>query len=170
MAKNRRSSLQNTEVCTFFMHASERKIFRIQEKEKMVEKFYHVPKASILIISRCWSSIVSEEESPPYVKRRCVAWCVRPGKPSDLKRWSCVPGIGITYANRILEARRYATVTHELLKKMRISLKRCACFITCDGKYRGGSMLDSSDLWRLPADGAAQPERIDDIENGHFSG
>jgi hypothetical protein len=36
---------KNTEVCTFFMHASERKIFRIQEKEKMVEKFYHVPKA-----------------------------------------------------------------------------------------------------------------------------
>lgn len=77
---------------------------------------------------------------------------------ADFETLIRVPGIGITYANRILEARRHATVTHELLKKMRISLKRCTYFITCNGKYRGGSMLDSSDLWRLLTDGAAQSD------------
>lgn len=54
-----------------------------------------------------------------------------------------IPGIGITYARRILEARRYCTVTHDILRKMRIALKRCSPFITCDGKYIGGSLLNS---------------------------
>lgn len=54
-----------------------------------------------------------------------------------------VPGIGVTYAKRILEARRHCAVTHELLRKMHISLKRCNYFITCGGVYRGGNVLDS---------------------------
>ena len=109
-------------------------------------------------------------ENDPYLHQELdpkTAWALRhldlypvEVNRADFETLIRVPGIGITYANRILEARRYATVTHELLKKMRISLKRCACFITCDGKYRGGSMLDSSDLWRLPADGAAQPNEL----------
>jgi predicted DNA-binding helix-hairpin-helix protein len=57
-----------------------------------------------------------------------------------------VPGIGLTYARRILEARRYCVLTHEMLRKMRVSLKRCAPFITCAGHYQGGGALDSPRL------------------------
>jgi predicted DNA-binding helix-hairpin-helix protein len=57
-----------------------------------------------------------------------------------------VPGIGITYAKRIIEARRHCTVTHDLLKRMRVSLKRSIYFITCNGRYKGGSLLDTPDI------------------------
>jgi predicted DNA-binding helix-hairpin-helix protein len=57
-----------------------------------------------------------------------------------------VPGIGITYAKRIIEARRHCTITHELLTKMRISLKRSIYFITCNGQYQGGNIVLSPDI------------------------
>jgi Predicted DNA-binding protein with the Helix-hairpin-helix motif len=57
-----------------------------------------------------------------------------------------VPGIGLTYARRIIEARRSCTVTHDVLRKLRIPLKRCAFFVTCGGKYEGGEALDSLGL------------------------
>ncbi len=57
-----------------------------------------------------------------------------------------VPGIGIANAKKIIEARKYCTVTHDVLRKMRISLKRCVYFITCNGQYRGGNLLFSPDL------------------------
>lgn len=59
-----------------------------------------------------------------------------------------VPGIGLTYAKRIIEARRHCIITHELLKKMHVSLKRSIYFITCNGVYRGGNILFSPDLRR----------------------
>ncbi len=67
-----------------------------------------------------------------------------------------VPGIGLTYARRILEARRYCVLTHETLRKMRVSLKRCIPFITCAGRYQGGGALDSPRLrGLLSSDGKA---------------
>jgi predicted DNA-binding helix-hairpin-helix protein len=65
---------------------------------------------------------------------------------ADFEALLRVPGIGLTYAQRILEARRYCIITHEILRKMRVSLKRCAPFITCAGRYQGGGLLDSSGL------------------------
>jgi putative DNA modification/repair radical SAM protein len=62
-----------------------------------------------------------------------------------------VPGIGITYAKRIIEARRHCTVTHELLKKMHVALKKSIYFITCNGVYRGGNILFSPELRRVLA-------------------
>ena len=55
-----------------------------------------------------------------------------------------VPGIGITWAKRMIEARRHCILTHEILRKMKISLKRAAFFITCDGKYTGADILDNT--------------------------
>ena len=57
-----------------------------------------------------------------------------------------VPGIGITYAKRIIEARRHCIVTHDILKKMRVSLKRSIYFITCNGQYKGGNILFSPNI------------------------
>lgn len=57
-----------------------------------------------------------------------------------------VPGIGITYAKRIIEARRHYILTHDILRKMRISLKRSQYFITCNGRFEGGNILFSQNL------------------------
>ncbi|MCL2740713.1 MAG: hypothetical protein FWE70_01200 [Oscillospiraceae bacterium] len=59
---------------------------------------------------------------------------------ADYEELITIPGIGITSANKIVEARRYAPVTHEMMRKMRISLKRAKYFITCKGKYIGGGV------------------------------
>ena len=48
-----------------------------------------------------------------------------------------VPGIGAKNAYKILEARKYNTLTFESLTKMRIALKRAKHFITCNGKFFG---------------------------------
>jgi predicted DNA-binding helix-hairpin-helix protein len=53
-----------------------------------------------------------------------------------------VPGIGVTSAKKILQARKYRKLTHELLSQMGISLKRAIYFITCNGKYTGGKTLE----------------------------
>ena len=65
---------------------------------------------------------------------------------ADFETLIRVPGIGITYARRIMEARRYAPVTHELMKRLHISMKRCIWLITCNGVYHGGGALDSETL------------------------
>ncbi|MHB1150784.1 MAG: helix-hairpin-helix domain-containing protein [Eubacteriales bacterium] len=57
-----------------------------------------------------------------------------------------VPGIGVTYAKKIIAARRYSKITNDILKQMRIALKRCKYFITCDGKYVAENLLDSPAL------------------------
>ena len=46
-----------------------------------------------------------------------------------------VPGIGQRSAKRIVEARRYAKLTIDDLKKLGAVVKRARFFITCDGKY-----------------------------------
>lgn len=45
-----------------------------------------------------------------------------------------VPGIGPTGVTKIMAARKYGHITFEMLKRMRIVLKRAQFFITCDGK------------------------------------
>ncbi|MDR0287678.1 MAG: helix-hairpin-helix domain-containing protein [Clostridiales bacterium] len=63
-----------------------------------------------------------------------------------------VPGIGITYAKRIVEARKYCRLTHDILRKMGVSLKKSKYFITCSNKYLGGDALDSPVLRNLITD------------------
>ena len=67
-----------------------------------------------------------------------------------------VPGIGMTYAKRILQARRTHRLTHDLLRKMGVSLKRARYFLTCSGKYAGGRLLDSPALRPLVSDVPSQ--------------
>jgi putative DNA modification/repair radical SAM protein len=49
-----------------------------------------------------------------------------------------VPGMGVTSVQRILIARRYASLTFEALKKLGVVLKRAQFFITCNGKKPDG--------------------------------
>ncbi|MBO4940576.1 MAG: putative DNA modification/repair radical SAM protein [Clostridia bacterium] len=48
-----------------------------------------------------------------------------------------VPGIGAKNAYKIMEARKYNTLSFESLTKMRVALKRAKHFITCNGKFFG---------------------------------
>lgn len=95
-------------------------------------------------------------ESEPYLFEDIdpkAAWALRhldmypiEVNKADFDTLIRIPGIGITYAKRIIEARRHSIVTHDILKKMRISLKRCIYFITCNGQYKGGNILFSSNI------------------------
>jgi putative DNA modification/repair radical SAM protein len=60
-----------------------------------------------------------------------------------------VPGIGIVSADRIITARRAAPVSWELLKKLGVVLKRAAYFITCKGRYYGGTSMDAEAIRSL---------------------
>jgi putative DNA modification/repair radical SAM protein len=47
-----------------------------------------------------------------------------------------IPGIGLRGALKIIKARRFAKLSFENLKHLRISLKRAKYFITCNGKFQ----------------------------------
>lgn len=80
-----------------------------------------------------------------------------------------VPGIGVTYAKRILQARRLHVLTHDLLRKIGVSLKRCRYFITCNGKYTGGRLLDSPALRPMISDVASQTRLFGPLPNANAS-
>jgi predicted DNA-binding helix-hairpin-helix protein len=48
-----------------------------------------------------------------------------------------IPGIGTTYAQRIIQGRKICRLTFETLKKMKIPLVKSGHFITCGGLYYG---------------------------------
>ncbi|HBR32049.1 MAG: hypothetical protein PHD46_02695 [Eubacteriales bacterium] len=81
-----------------------------------------------------------------------------------------VPGFGLTYARRIIEARKYCRLTHNLLSRMKISLKKAQYFITCSGKYIGGSVLDSDLLRSCVATGLNQISITDALSADTTSG
>lgn len=73
-----------------------------------------------------------------------------------------VPGIGIVYARRILQARRWGALSPDGLAHLSIPLTRCAYFVTCGGRYLGGRWLDRpAALARRLAD--PPPERIEQL-------
>ena len=53
-----------------------------------------------------------------------------------------VPGLGVTGAKRICQARRQRTLRPESLRKLGLSLKRMQYFITCDGSYKAPLPFD----------------------------
>ena len=62
-----------------------------------------------------------------------------------------IPGIGTVYAQRIMKARKYCKVTHEVLRALGVSLKRSRHFLTCDGKFQGDKIGNINGYRRLLA-------------------
>ena len=62
-----------------------------------------------------------------------------------------IPGIGTIYAQRIMKARKYCKVTHEVLRALGVSLKRSRHFLTCDGKFQGNKIGNINGYRRLLA-------------------
>lgn len=78
---------------------------------------------------------------------------------ADYEALLTIPGIGVVYANRILKARKYCTVTHDVLRALGVSLKRSGSFLTCKGRFQGQGGADK--LRRLLADPPeADPARL----------
>ncbi len=65
-----------------------------------------------------------------------------------------VPGIGPTGVKKILSARRYGSVSFEMLKKMHIALNRAQYFITCNGRM----------LYRIPIEEKFIRNQLTDLE------
>lgn len=59
-----------------------------------------------------------------------------------------VPGIGPISAKKIMKQRKYAQITEHTVVKLGISLKKARYFITCNGKYLGGTDIPSSEKLR----------------------
>lgn len=59
-----------------------------------------------------------------------------------------VPGLGVNSANRIVAARRSATLRFEDLKRIGVVLKRALYFITCSGKMMYPTKLDEDYIVR----------------------
>lgn len=85
----------------------------------------------------------SGENLPSEYDPKC-AWALRNLQyfpveinTAPVERLLRVPGIGAKGAYKITAARRYAKLSFEDLKKMRVVLKRARHFITCDGKFYG---------------------------------
>jgi len=49
-----------------------------------------------------------------------------------------IPGIGTTFAKRIIEARKICGLTFETVKRMRVPMDKSGKFFTCGGLYMGG--------------------------------
>ena len=88
--------------------------------------------------------IVPEGENLPMEYDPKCAWALRNMHlfPVEINRAPLemllrVPGIGSRNAYKIIEARKYNTLTFESLQKMRVALKRAQHFITCNGKFFG---------------------------------
>ena len=65
---------------------------------------------------------------------------------ADYEQLLRIPGIGLTYAQKILRARLHGTVTHQTLRQMGVFMKKSTYFLTCNGKYEGGRLLDEPEL------------------------
>jgi predicted DNA-binding helix-hairpin-helix protein len=71
---------------------------------------------------------------------------------ADFEMLIRVPGIGIIYARKIIQARTYCNITHDILRKIGIPLKKSGCFITCQGRYIGEGAFNEISMRLLLSD------------------
>ena len=69
-----------------------------------------------------------------------------------------IPGVGLTFARKIIRARRYGTVTHQTLKKIGLYMNKSSFFLTCNGKYEGGNALSDVEQLRARFSESFQPD------------
>jgi predicted DNA-binding helix-hairpin-helix protein len=98
---------------------------------------------------------ITPEEAPNLTEEMDpkMSWAIRnihlfpiEVNTADYEQLLRIPGIGLTYAQKIIRARRYGTVTHQTLRRIGVALKKSSCFITCNGKYEGGNVLSNPAL------------------------
>lgn len=91
---------------------------------------------------KCYWALTHLEEFPVEVNTASYDMLLR------------VPGIGPDGVKKIMSARRYGSVNFQMLKKMRIVLKRAQYFITCNGRM----------LYRIPMEEQFIRNQLVDVE------
>ena len=84
-----------------------------------------------------------------------------------------VPGIGVTGARKIVQARRTCCLREDELRKLGIAFKRARFFITCSGKHQGAGVRmrpeDIRPYLAAPIDGGRHGRRADKPLPGQMS-
>ena len=84
-----------------------------------------------------------------------------------------VPGIGVTGARKIVQARRTCCLREDELRKLGIAFKRARFFITCAGKHQGAGVRmrpeDIRPYLAAPIDGGRHGRRADKPLPGQMS-
>ncbi|MCC2253769.1 putative DNA modification/repair radical SAM protein [Ruminococcus sp. CLA-AA-H200] len=94
------------------------------------------PNFNVLLDPKCCWALKHLEVFPVEINR------------ADKRMLLRVPGIGYRSADRIVKARRHASLTFEDLKKMGVVLKRALYFITCGGKMMYPVRIDEDYITR----------------------
>lgn len=107
------------------------------------------PNLSLIVDPKCSWALRNMDRFPVEINKASYETLLR------------VPGIGVTGARRIIQARRAGTLDFDGLRKLGIVLKRARFFITCRGKCDEGvvihpdvitrSLLSKRELEMLPA-------------------
>lgn len=84
-----------------------------------------------------------------------------------------VPGIGVRGAKLIMQARKTHVLRESELRKLGIAFKRARFFITCQGKYQGGTIPFERQSLRAqlaaPIDGGRHGRRAAKVATGQMS-
>lgn len=101
------------------------------------------------------SEDITPEQAPNFTEDMDpkISWAIRnihlfpiEVNKAEYEQLLRIPGIGLTFAKKILEARKYGSITHQTLRRIGVSLKKTTYFITCNGKYEGGYFIDHPEL------------------------
>lgn len=71
-----------------------------------------------------------------------------------------VPGIGVTSAKKIIKIRKVHSLNFDDLKKLRVVLKRCRYFITCNGKYYGDTYFEKDKIKSKLLEGSSYQNKV----------
>lgn len=84
-----------------------------------------------------------------------------------------IPGIGVRGAKLIMNARKTHVLREDELRKLGIAFKRARFFITCQGKYQGGTIPFERQSLRAqlaaPIDGGRHGRRAAKVATGQMS-
>ncbi len=98
---------------------------------------------------------ITPEQAPNFTEDMDpkISWAIRnihlfpiEVNTADYEQLLRIPGIGLTYAQKIIRARRYGTVTHQTLRRIGVALKKSSYFLQCNGKYEGGNIIEHPEL------------------------
>lgn len=65
---------------------------------------------------------------------------------ADYEELLRIPGIGLTFAQKIIRARRYGTITHQTLRRIGVYMNKSTYFLTCNGRYEGKELIANPQL------------------------
>lgn len=68
--------------------------------------------------------------------------------------------MGVKSVYRILQARKYAKLTFDDLKRLRVTLKRAVYFITCGGKFIGTDDTVKVKTMLIAAENRNNPQQL----------